>query len=188
MPGATISASVPIGTVISYVGKLDTIDQLASQGWLLCDGRSIPNAQYPELFNTIGTGFGGTGFPDFNLPDLRGMFLRGADLNAQQDPDIGDRTAQAVNGNTGKAVDTVGSRQGDQFTVHQHTLSQVNCFGGNSDWHISGGGSQQVIEAPPTDNAGGNETRPKNVYVYYLIFGDLPTPAPAPAPGPTATA
>jgi microcystin-dependent protein len=61
----------------------------------------IPNTQYPELFNTIGTGFGGTADPDFNLPDLRGMFLRGAALDAQQDPDIASRAAQAVNGNTG---------------------------------------------------------------------------------------
>ena len=29
---AAITASVPIGTVISYVGKLDTINQLASEG------------------------------------------------------------------------------------------------------------------------------------------------------------
>jgi microcystin-dependent protein len=177
MPGATITASVPIGTVISYVGNLDTVDQLASEGWLLCDGRSIPNAQYPGLFNTIGTGFGGTGFPDFNLPDLRGMFLRGADLSAGQDPDIGDRTAQAVNGNTGRAVDAVGSRQADQFTAHTHNVTASILFGSDETYVVSGGGSTPVGPAQ-CGSTGGNETRPKNVYVYYLILGDLPAPAP----------
>ena len=131
MPAAT-TALVPIGTVISYVGNLETIAPLASQGWLLCDGRSVPNAQYPELFNTIGTGFGGTGFPDFCLPDLRGTFLRGADLNSGLDPDIADRTAQAVNGNTGKSFNTVGSRQADQLMTHTHDVT-ANILGENSN-------------------------------------------------------
>ena len=180
MPAAT-TALVPIGTVISYVGTLETLAPLARQGWLLCDGRSVPNAQYPELFNTIGTGFGGTGFPDFCLPDLRGTFLRGADLNAGLDPDIADRTAQAVNGNTGKSFDTVGSRQADQFMTHTHDVTASYLFGPDQTYVVSGGGSTPVGPASCA-STGGNETRPKNVYVYYLILGDLP------APPPTATA
>jgi hypothetical protein len=54
MPDVT-AISVPIGTVISYVGRLETVNQLASEGWLLCDGRSIPSTQYPELLVAVGT-------------------------------------------------------------------------------------------------------------------------------------
>jgi Phage Tail Collar Domain len=52
MPDVT-AISVPIGTVISYVGRLETVNQLASEGWLLCDGRSIPSTQYPELLRQL---------------------------------------------------------------------------------------------------------------------------------------
>ena len=177
MPDVT-AVSVPIGTVISYVGKLETVNELASEGWLLCDGRSIPNTQYPELFNTIGTGFGGSADPDFNLPDLRGMFLRGADLDAQHDPDIAGRAAQPVNGNTGKTVDAIGSRQSDQFAAHTHDVTASYLFGPDETYVVSGGGSTPVGPASCA-NTGGSETRPKNVYVYYLILGDKPSAAPA---------
>ena len=45
-------------------------------GWLLCDGRLCISSSYPELYNIIGTRFGGNG-SNFYLPDYRGKFLRG---------------------------------------------------------------------------------------------------------------
>ncbi len=41
-------------------------------GWLLCDGRSISQAQYPELYSIIGVSFKG------KLPNYKGYFLKGA--------------------------------------------------------------------------------------------------------------
>ena len=44
-------------------------------GWLLCDGRSLPRETYQDLFNLIGTSFGSIDADSFNLPDYRGRTL-----------------------------------------------------------------------------------------------------------------
>lgn len=46
--------------------------------WFLCNGQEISRVTYSELFDIIGTRFGGgDGTTTFNLPDYRGKFLRG---------------------------------------------------------------------------------------------------------------
>ena len=118
----------------------------------------------------IGTSFGnGNGSSTFHLPDLRGHFTRGRDAGAGRDPDAGARTASGVGGNTG---DAVGSAQGDDFASHTHALSpgpggynrgvdrQFDLF--NSGANLFG----YIYATQPT---GGNETRPKNVYVNKII-------------------
>ncbi|HET6970506.1 MAG TPA: tail fiber protein, partial [Phenylobacterium sp.] len=46
-------------------------------GWAPCDGTALAVAQYPALFQAIGTTYGGDGVSTFNLPDLRGCVLVG---------------------------------------------------------------------------------------------------------------
>jgi microcystin-dependent protein len=43
----------------------------APNGWLFCDGSTLPISQYETLFTLIGTTYGGDGEATFNLPDLR---------------------------------------------------------------------------------------------------------------------
>ena len=40
-------------------------------GWAFCHGQLLPAADYPVLFQVIGTTFGGDGRKSFALPDLR---------------------------------------------------------------------------------------------------------------------
>lgn len=42
------------------------------QGWLPCDGRILPIAQYTALYSLIWTNYGGDGRSTFALPDLQG--------------------------------------------------------------------------------------------------------------------
>ena len=42
----------------------------APQGWMLCQGQTLPIAQNDVLFNLIGTTYGGDGVSTFNLPNL----------------------------------------------------------------------------------------------------------------------
>lgn len=42
----------------------------APQGWMLCQGQTLPIAQNDALFNLIGTTYGGDGVNTFNLPNL----------------------------------------------------------------------------------------------------------------------
>jgi microcystin-dependent protein len=44
-------------------------------GWLICDGRSLSRADYPELFELIGVKYGSASSDTFNLPDCRGRVL-----------------------------------------------------------------------------------------------------------------
>ena len=157
--------NVPVGAVMPYMGPEGGLSALQNDGWLICHGASKPVAEFPRLYAAIGNTCGGDA-TNFNLPDLRGMFLRGADVGSKRDPDVASRTPQ---GNGRPDPNKVGSRQADEYISHYHTgdVFVPNTFAmriGSHDWH------------PPhdigryTNEAGSSETRPKNVYVYYLIF------------------
>ena len=47
-------------------------------GWLACDGQLLNISEYRELFEVIGTKFGGDGQATFAVPDLRGRVVLGA--------------------------------------------------------------------------------------------------------------
>jgi microcystin-dependent protein len=158
----------------------------APTGWLLCNGNAVSRTNYAALFAVIGTASGqGDGSTTFNLPDMRGVFLRGVDNNAGNDPDTLSRTNQNAGGNLG---DTVGSYQSDQLKAHQHDNGAVTCgeyfFNGGSagtGYNIYGNATLQTVPSPAsgwgleaeysgyTGPQGGSETRPKNVYVNYII-------------------
>lgn len=70
-------AVVPSGSVIPFAGST------APQGYLLCDGREVSRADYPYLFDVIGTTYGeGDGNTTFNLPNLQDKFIQGSGINA----------------------------------------------------------------------------------------------------------
>ena len=87
----------------------------------------------------------------------------GMDSLATNDPDAATRTA--VNG--GNSGAKVGSVEADAFKNHTHTLPVSNGLAGLS----TGGTNVFVNSGTPvvTGIIGGNETRPKNVYVNYII-------------------
>jgi microcystin-dependent protein len=60
-------AAAPVGSVIFYAAS-SFIEPL---GWLICDGRSVAGATYPQLSAAIGTLYGGDG-TNFNLPNFMG--------------------------------------------------------------------------------------------------------------------
>ena len=152
---------VPVGSIVPYAGVgYPTIDS----GWLLCEGQSLNISDYAVLYSRILTQYGQGDDPGstFNLPDYRGMFLRGVDGGTGNDPDADDRFSQADEDDT--IGDVVGSRQEDEFKSHSH---QYDKFPGDSG-NIADGRYWES-EKKDTEETGGNETRPKNVYVYYLI-------------------
>ncbi len=63
----------PIGTTFMFAGFIPP------EGYILCDGRAVSRQEYKELFDVIGTTWGGgDGSTTFNLPDLRGRVAVGA--------------------------------------------------------------------------------------------------------------
>jgi hypothetical protein len=168
--------SVPVGSVIPYLGVADGLNNLAGQGWLVCDGRSLATTDYPALNQAIGSAYGSVGAGYFNLPQLSGMFLRGVDPNGKVDPDRGSRTSPDPS--SSQAVGPiVGSRQQQQLLNHVHmwdqNFGQITDGGNNINVQLALGSPRGGdLGRQPTTNhdGGGNETRPSNVYVYYLIF------------------
>jgi hypothetical protein len=160
-------ALCPPGSIMAYGGTT------APPGWLMCDGTSYATGTYPALFAVIHNAFGNTaGGANFNVPDLRGKFLRGLDGGANYDPDRSTRTALLAGGNIG---DNIGSFQLDQFKLHNHTngsyqelLQYAQGFNSSGSEDTSPG-EPDVLHYAPMLDAGGNETRPVNVNVNYII-------------------
>lgn len=149
------------GLVMAYSGS--TIPS----GWATADGSCLLKDDYPDLFNNIGTAHGectvSTSNDGFNLPDLRGKFVRGVDGGSGNDPDAATRTAP-TGGNSG---DNVGSLQADAFKSHTHQWQHLNDADSNTSNAGGDGGGSTITRN--TLATGGSETRPKNVYLYYIV-------------------
>jgi len=186
-------ALLPIGSVIAFGGVIDTNHKLP-HGWLFCDGSPLKAAEYPPLFQAVGTAHGDGRDPndtklsgyDFNLPDLRGFFLRGVDAGSGRDKDVIHRTAAKTGGNI---RDAVGSVEPDSLASHPHEIddpghSHEIKWGqpiGLTDSHAIYERGAQTKPGPNPETyskttgitipatGGGGETRPKNVSVYWII-------------------
>jgi microcystin-dependent protein len=62
-----------IGEIIEFAGSASPDPK-----WLICDGRSLVRADYPDLFAVIGTLYGSVDAFHFNIPDLRDRTSVGA--------------------------------------------------------------------------------------------------------------
>ena len=62
-----------------YLGEVRAFAGDPPDGWLRCNGQTLPIFQYQPLFSLLGTNFGGDGSRTFLLPDLRGRVLAGVD-------------------------------------------------------------------------------------------------------------
>lgn len=148
-----------IGEVIMWAGST------APYGYLICNGSQVSRTTYATLFGIVGTSFGqGNGTTTFHLPDLRGRFVRGLDGGAGVDPDAAGRTAMNTGGATGN---NIGSVQADAFESHNHS---INAVGGINVAPVAD--TSNFSSAPTsidTNNTGGNETRPVNAYLNFII-------------------
>jgi microcystin-dependent protein len=171
----------PPGTVLSWLGSLAAMPQ----GYLPCDGTVRNIADFPDLFNVLGTKFGGDGISTFSLPDFRGRFLRGVDQGSSRDPDAAARKSQ-----TGQTVgDAVGSVEDDAVQAHKHAdQGHAHSYPSNSGTQVSSGdrlvlfysgsgstGTGFADLAGPITLPGkqplrsSDESRPKNSAVYFIV-------------------
>lgn len=172
----------PAGSVTAWAGlpgprTAGTLDFIGvPDGWLLCDGRSVLKADYPNLYQAIGVIYGGTEEGDsFSVPDYRGRFLRAHGLGAGQDP---DRTSRPF---ASDFAETHGLREGstqtDQFRRHNHGINVAGSVNGDPHLGDRSGSSTDRLRAywrggdnaGSTGSNGGNETRPRNTYIHYII-------------------
>ena len=171
--------SQPPGTILAYAGTKESLSKLEAIGWAVCDGTLCDRTKpkYQRLFTAIGTSWGGDGGNQFAVPDLRGMFLRGVSDISNADPDAVTREkARPDLNSSGNGGNAVGSKQGDDVKSHSHKYldahyAEIQC--GNQGLFGNQGASDadngRCTTEQVTFPAGGSESRPKNVYVYYII-------------------
>jgi hypothetical protein len=191
-PGA-----VPIGSVVAFAGEIPPPGWLICDGRPL--SKSAFDELFEVLRTTYGDGRDKANVRkgDFNLPDYRGQFLRGVDQGTEgpsgTDPDTITRTGPR--GSQQNAGNHVGSYQSDATAMprngltlettgaHDHGLrleidasrdpeKRDNCCGNtvaNYPPRIANYRSTREGDHTHTVSGGDRETRPKNVYVYWII-------------------
>lgn len=175
---AALPQAVPTGSV--HMMATTT----APSGYLKCNGAAVSRTTYADLFTIIGTTHGaGDGSSTFNVPDLRGEFVRGWDDSRGVDSgrsfgsSQSDQNAQHNHTATATSTSTVSD------PGHFHDVPYSNSDSGDGVIEESGTGFSGV---EPTNSAttgitvststsvsianqGGNEARPRNVAMMYVI-------------------
>lgn len=167
-------SGVPIGTIVAFGGPESCIPD----GWLFCDGDVLNSSEYEDLYNAIGTRWGGDG-NTFRIPDLRGRFLRGLDKSGKVDRDAHLRSALYPGGSFGNEV---GSYQEDAFQGHRHENVGAYLGAAHQGYGISTTHNDSWNSTVPLFNLNPNisdglhgvprvagETRPVNAAVNYII-------------------
>ena len=145
----------PVGTINAFAGDCADPDKIPD-GWFLCNGASFDKEDYPLLEEVLGS---------TTLPNLQGQFIRGYDPEGQIDPDGVTRGLR--------------SEQADEFKSHKHDIE----IDWASDYNKGESASNGIrAEAKPRNNgkrvtgdiqySGGDETRPRNIALNYIIKHD----------------
>lgn len=153
------SDTIPIGTVMTWTVPTVPV------GYLECNGAAISRTTFADLFAVLLTDYGnGNGSTTFNIPDYRGEFLRGWAHGSTNDPDRASRTDKG----NGVIADNVGTKQGFVMQSHNHFVREYSGHEGNISFsHINSATNANTGDR--TGSTGGNETRPRNVNVQYII-------------------
>jgi len=112
-----------VGQIIDYAGKSTST---LPMGWFPCDGGTMSSSAYPELYNAIGTMWGGT-TANFARPDFRGYVSAGYD-------NLGTNTVlTGANGNNVSATSfaSIGGEQGHalqqgEVAAHYHDFTHTH--------------------------------------------------------------
>lgn len=138
-----LTDGLPIGAYLSYPSQ-----KTIPAGFLIADGRSLKKAEYTELFDVVGYTYGGSG-DNFNLPNFAdGKFMRGIGGNAA----------------------ALGTAQQDELKSHSHNISANTDAMGNAPTTLAKGKTEIANNLSGyIRNAGGNETRPYNMAVVFII-------------------
>ena len=158
----------------------------APSGYLKCNGTAISRSTYAALFAIIGTAHGaGDGSSTFNVPDLRGEFVRGWDDGRGIDSGRNFGTAQSDQNEQHNHSATSTASVTDPGHFH-NLLYNNGSFGGSSgavtprgdntpttpgiDNRISTKTTGITVSTSTTvANQGGNEARPRNIAMMYVI-------------------
>ena len=156
---AKATSSISVGTIIAWPVAQNPADWQNSDGsynWLECNGQSISQTVYPELFALVGG----------QVPDLRGLFLRGHGGNSAA---LGEQQGHAMRDISASGSISVGfggylSGSGIFKPVGSHKVTVIRGTWDNN-WSSTNYGLDLSAGGVPV----ANEVRPDNQAVRYLI-------------------
>ncbi|MDT6918603.1 phage tail-collar fiber domain-containing protein [Pseudomonas atacamensis] len=164
-----LKSAVPVGAVLALpVG-------IVAPGYLELDGSVQSIATYPDLAAFLGTTYnkGNEGAGNFRLPESRGEFLRGWDHGRGVDAGraMGSNQAESFKAHnhryfdeTGATLDPAGEWQGGKVNGAVAAISTGAFLSA-----VDAGTTMQTVTVVTTVNAGGAETRPRNLAVMWCI-------------------
>lgn len=132
-----------------YIGEIRMFaGNFAPNGWMFCQGQTLPIAENDALFALIGTTYGGDGEETFNLPDLASR----VPIHMGTGP---DGTTYQIGEHAGKEQETLTVQQ---IPVHTHplTAASVNGTAANPAGKVlaaSASSLQPYVEASPNSLA-----------------------------------
>lgn len=149
--------SLPVGTIVPCAGAA------APSGWLLCDGASLVQADFPSLFAVIGTTFGSVDGTHFNVPDLRGRYVAGMPGGGTLGGIVGTALSDEEDRPVGQhlhSIDPPSTTSGTTNLAHTHDMNTGSGTGGTGavqEGDPAGGTN------PPTLSALGNHSHTVNI-------------------------
>jgi len=145
-----------IGSILLWGGY--KIDNLTSDGYLLCDGTEYDINNYPKLFATIGNNYGTSASGKFKVPDLRRKFPIGTSTNINI-------------GTTGGVKQLIDAHYPHGHILSFNELKFFNRRGGETEGGSRGATVGFSLSDPPKVlTVSPNETVPKkNYYPRYCI-------------------
>ncbi|KIW50861.1 hypothetical protein, variant [Exophiala xenobiotica] len=160
---------VPVGTITAIAGETAP----SADYWALCDGSSVENKKYPQLFTACGTIWGAQDSDHFYLPDLRGRFLRGVDNTPPGsvgiDPDRNNRKAPQSGSGSTKGVGSV-QDWGTSINGWSINISLPTRNWQNAATAVGDQAENYHPDNTPCQILGGDvETRPINIAVNFYI-------------------
>lgn len=118
---SSVAMNVPVGFMMMYAGT--TIPE----GFMTAMGQSLSRADYPELFEIIGTRFGAEDDEHFSLPDTRETAIVGAGTNSKSTCDVYNvgqfKGWQMASHTHAQAPHTHSGASHTHSLSHTHTLS-----------------------------------------------------------------
>lgn len=155
--GSGTTQNLPIGAIHWFAANSIPVDYIA------CTGAAINRLVYSELFAIVGISYGpGDGITTFNVPNMVNQFVRGFNSG-------GSRAFGTIQGNNIASHTHVVTDPG-----HTHNYNDVNTTGGANNGVGPGtwfnfASTSTATTGCSNSNAGGTETRPKNINLVAVI-------------------
>lgn len=167
-----------------YVGEIRMFaGNFAPNGWMMCQGQTLPISENDVLFTLLGTTYGGDGEETFNLPNLQGRFPIHQGTGAGSTYQLGET------GGSESVTLTV-----QQIPSHSHPVTATSANGGqatpqNNVFAAVQSGNQMYNDQAPNGTMNANAVNPiggsqphDNMAPYLCInfiislFGRFPSP------------